>query len=92
MTQHTTAMTPIQGYFVDWNGHVRQVSKPGAGFKCVSGVDARFVEVLGSDGGVIHEADLWLSLDDLKAAGIPIKLIDREPTFRPAGTCNGTPA
>lgn len=72
-TQRTIAIAAINGFFVDWNGDTRQVSNPGAGLKCVPGVDARFIEVLGSDGGVIHEADLWLSLDDLKAAGVPIK-------------------
>lgn len=72
-TQRTTALAPINGFFVDKNGDIRQVSNPGAGFKCVPGADARFVEVLGSDGGVILEADLWSSIEDLKAVGVPIK-------------------
>ncbi|MHC5194714.1 hypothetical protein ACYSUW_13265 [Pseudomonas frederiksbergensis] len=72
-TQRAVAISAINGFFVDWNGVTRPVSNPGAGYKCVPGVDSRFVEVLGSDGGVIHEADLWASLDDLKAAGVPIK-------------------
>lgn len=73
MTTQRSTTAAINGFFVDWNGDTRQVSNPGAGLKCVPGVDARFVEVLGSDGGVIHEADLWSTLDELKAAGVPIK-------------------
>ncbi|MGF6281940.1 hypothetical protein ABH908_000027 [Pseudomonas frederiksbergensis] len=70
-TQRAVAKSVVTGFFVDWNGVARPVSNPGAGYKCVPGADSRFVEVLGSDGGVIHEADLWASLDDLKAAMSP---------------------
>ncbi|MDF9779071.1 hypothetical protein [Pseudomonas baetica] len=73
MASQRAATAAITGFFVDWTGVTRSVSNPGASYKYVQSVDSRFVEVLGSDGGVVHEADLWPSLDELKAAGIPIK-------------------
>lgn len=67
-------MPAEKGFFVDWSGKTRRVESPGDGYECEVDTARGRVEVLGGDGSVIHEADLWPSLEALEAAGVPIHL------------------
>lgn len=63
-----------QGYFVDWNGKVREIHNPGERFSydLMINVEAGHVNVIESDGGEIFQADYHPTLDSLRARGINV--------------------
>lgn len=71
----------MSGYFVDWNGKVRAVAEPGAGYVCQVDEAARYVAVEKGLGNVVHEGSWFASLDAIAAAGINVMAADplRDP-------------
>ena len=64
------------GFFVDWNGDTRRVDAPGEGMECqVVDRGHAGVDVMDSQGFVIHEATLFPTLEAVAAAGVVVKLI-----------------
>ncbi len=80
--QISSEKAPATGYFVDWDGKARRVEKPGAGYSCgpvrtatIDGQDVQCVDVLDSDGCVVHEAVVYASLEAVQdACGAPVDL------------------
>lgn len=74
--------TPSTGFFVDWNGNTRRVESPGHGYTCTTlqrfleGKPYLGVDVIDSEGFVIHEATYYPSLEALEAVGVTVNLID----------------
>ncbi|WP_338924614.1 hypothetical protein V0M98_33905 (plasmid) [Pseudomonas silesiensis] len=66
----------IKGFFVDWNGDTRRTEAPGDGFRCIVDPDLRRVDVLQSDGCYVHEGMFFTTLEDVKAAGVEVNLIE----------------
>ena len=65
------------GFFVDWDGNTRRVENPGAGFECVVVTRGHVgVDVLSADGAVVHEATFFATLDDVRAAGVEVHLVE----------------
>jgi hypothetical protein len=71
------------GFFVDWNGDTRRVGSPGTGYSCSpvtmrgAGVEAyQAVDVLDSEGFVIHEAVYYPTLEAIKAVGVSVNLVE----------------
>ncbi len=64
-----------RGYFVDWDGHLRDVDDPGAGFRCDVDTVARYVGVYGPRGTLDHEATLYKTLEAVSKAGIQATLV-----------------
>jgi hypothetical protein len=64
------------GFFVDWDGNTRRVGAPGDGLECQV-VDRGYaaVDVLDSQGFVVHEATFFPTLEAVAAAGVIINLI-----------------
>lgn len=58
----------MSGYWVDWNGCVRDVANPGKGYRCKIVQHDGFlgVDVYCSAGYVVHEADYHSSIESLK--------------------------
>lgn len=71
------------GFFVDWNGDARRVERPGLGYSCgpvmtkgQGGDVYQAVDVMDSEGFVIHEAVYYPTLDAIKAIGVTVNLVD----------------
>lgn len=77
------------GYFIDWNGDTRRVDAPGPTYSCLVGALNGRIGVQDSQGCIIHEADHWASLDDLKTAGISINLVPEDAL--PSGQVTSKP-
>lgn len=65
------------GFFVDWDGHTRRVEAPGDGLECQVLNKGSYVgvDVLASDGCVIHEATYFPTLAAVQAAGVEVHLV-----------------
>lgn len=67
---------PIAGFFVDWNGYTRRTEQPGDFFECIVDERAAHVDVVDSEGFVVHECSFFPTLDAVEAAGVSINLIE----------------
>jgi hypothetical protein len=66
---------PITGFFVDWNGDTRRTEQPGDQYECIVNEQTWQVDVVDSDGGVVHEGRYFPTLEAVEAAGVTINLI-----------------
>jgi len=66
----------VDGFFVDWDGKTRRTEAPGQGYRCLVDEDLSRVDIMQSDGGVVHECTYYKTLDDVKAAGAIVDLLD----------------
>lgn len=66
MTQH--------GFFVDWNGDTRRTEATGEFYSCK--VIGEHVDVIDSEGFVIHECQFFPTLKSVEAAGVIVNLIE----------------
>lgn len=66
----------VYGFFVDWNGKTRRTEAPGQGYRCLVDEDLTRVDIMESDGGVVHECTYYRTLDDVKAAGVIVDLLE----------------
>ncbi|WP_417711824.1 hypothetical protein [Roseibium aggregatum] len=69
-------MADTTGYFIDWNGKLRDTRDPGGGYLCEVDRVARYVAVTTKTGTLVHEATLYRTLEDVTRAGITAELID----------------
>ncbi|HCF9660124.1 TPA: hypothetical protein NI776_001851 [Pseudomonas aeruginosa] len=58
------------GYFVDWNGDARLTAAPGDGFSCQVNVETAHVDVVDSEGFVVHECSFFRTFESMNSAGI----------------------
>lgn len=65
----------ITGYFVDWNGDTRSTEQPGDCFECIVDEQAAHVEVVDSQGFVVHVCTFFPTLEAVEAAGVSVNLI-----------------
>ncbi|EMB2824022.1 hypothetical protein ACIUV1_25860 [Pseudomonas aeruginosa] len=65
----------IAGFFVDWNGDTRRTEQPGDYFECVVDEQTAHVDVVDSEGFVVHECSYFPTLDAVEAAGVSVKLV-----------------
>lgn len=65
----------ITGFFVDWNGHTRKTDQPGDFFQCIVDEHAAHVDVVDSEGFVVHECTYFPTLAAVEAAGVTVNLI-----------------
>ncbi|HBO7965300.1 MULTISPECIES: hypothetical protein [Pseudomonas] len=65
----------IAGFFVDWNGDTRRTEQPGEFFECIVDQLAAHVDVIDSEGFVVHECSFFPTLEAVKAAGVTVNLI-----------------
>lgn len=72
------------GFFVDWNGKARPINKPGPGMSCgplipsvSDGVPYHAVDVLNSDGEVIHQAVYYPTLQSIRDLGLDIEMASK---------------
>ncbi len=72
-TDHTPQVS--RGYFLDWDGHLRDVDDPGHGYRCEVDVGARYVGVFSARGTLDHEATLYKTLAAVAKAGIQATLV-----------------
>lgn len=68
-------MTTIAGFFVDWNGDTRRTEQPGDFFECIVDEQAAHVDVIDSEGFVVHECSYFPTLGAVEAAGVSVNLI-----------------
>lgn len=69
-------MKIVTGFFVDWDGNTRRVESPGPGMECeVVHRGHVGVDVLDSEGCVIHEATYFATVEAVEAAGVVVNLI-----------------
>lgn len=64
----------IPGFFVDWNGNTRRTEQPGEFFQCIVDVSTAHVDVVDSDGFVVHECSYFPTLAAAEAAGVSVNL------------------
>jgi len=69
-------MSEISGFFIDWDGNIRNTQSPGKGYRCEVDTVARYVAIYGKYGVMAHEATFYPTLEALAAAGITSKLVD----------------
>ncbi|MFG1424267.1 hypothetical protein [Roseixanthobacter liquoris] len=65
----------LEGFFVDWNGNVRETRDPGGGYVCESDPVARYVAITTKGGTLVHEATFYRTLADIAKAGIKAELV-----------------
>lgn len=65
----------IAGYFVDWNGNTRKTEQPGDGYECNVNLEKNHVDVIDSEGFVVHECTYFPTLDSVMAADITVNLV-----------------
>ncbi|MFJ3109918.1 hypothetical protein [Pseudomonas putida] len=65
----------IAGFFVDWNGDTRRTEQPGDFFECIVDEHAAHVDVVDSEGFVVHECSYFPTLEAVKSAGVTVNLI-----------------
>lgn len=63
------------GYFVDWNGDTRRTEEPGEPFECIVNEQNAHVDVVDSEGFVVHECSYFPTLEAVAAAGVMVNLI-----------------
>jgi hypothetical protein len=71
---HANAAT-VAGFFVDWNGDTRCTNQTTEPFECQVDLDAQHVDVLDSNGFVIHECTYFPTLQSVREAGVIVNLI-----------------
>ena len=74
----------MSGFFVDWDGNLRSVEDPGAGYVCDVDNVTRYVAVM-MGSMLAHEATLYRTLADVEKAGIQATLV---PGSQPWGSPN----
>lgn len=67
---------PIAGFFVDWNGDTRRTDRPGDCFECIVDERAAHVDVVDSEGFVVHACIFFPTLEAVAAADISVHLIE----------------
>jgi hypothetical protein len=65
----------IAGFFVDWNGDTRRTERPGDFFECIVDEQAAHVDVVDSEGFVVHECSYFATLEAVETAGVTVNLI-----------------
>lgn len=65
----------IAGFFVDWNGDTRRTEQPGEHFNCLVNEQDAHVDVVDSEGFVVHECTYFPTIESAEAAGITVNLI-----------------
>ncbi|WP_290867462.1 hypothetical protein [Aquabacterium sp.] len=68
-------MSTPEGFFVDWNGHIRTTTDPGGGYLCDVDTVARYVGVTTKTGTLVHEATFYKDMAAIEKAGIKAKLV-----------------
>ena len=68
-------MSNPAGYFVDWDGNIRQTDDPGGGYHCDVDGPARYVAVLTKNGTLAHEATFYRDLAAIERVGIKARLV-----------------
>lgn len=63
------------GFFVDWNGNTRRTEQVGDYFECIVDEANAHVDVVDSDGFVIHECSFFPTLECVQAAGVTVNLV-----------------
>lgn len=63
------------GFFVDWNGDTRPIASPGGTFECIVDVKRVHVDVVDSQGFVVHECSYFPTLEAVEAAGVVVNLV-----------------
>jgi hypothetical protein len=71
----TNTSKPSRGYFLDWDGHLRDVDDPGNGYRCEVDTGARYVGVFSASGALDHEATLYKTMEAVAKAGIHATLV-----------------
>ncbi len=64
-----------EGYFVDWDGHVRLTTDPGGGYVCDVDTGARYVGVMTKSGALVHEATFYKDMAAIEKAGIKASFV-----------------
>ena len=64
----------MSGYFMDWDGNLRNVDDPGCGYSCDVDSAARYVAVM-KGSMLAHEATLYKTLADVEKAGIKATVV-----------------
>lgn len=65
----------IAGFFVDWNGDTRRTEQPWEHYEYIVDEQAAHVDVVDSQGFVVHECSYFPTLEAVAAAGVSVKLI-----------------
>jgi hypothetical protein len=73
---------PTTGYFIDWDGKLRPVDKPGKGLRCEVDYKAKYVMVFNKYGGLDHESTFYPDEAAVQKAGIKIAYADVEAPIR----------
>ncbi len=63
------------GFFVDWNGDTRRTEQPGHPFECLVDEQSSHVDVIDSEGFVVHECSFFATLAAAEAAGVTVNLV-----------------
>ena len=64
------------GFFVDWDGNTMRVHAPGEGEECqVVERGHVAIDMLDAQGGVVHDATFFSTLEAVAAAGVVVNLI-----------------
>ena len=77
MTQGAAAAASeiASGFFIDWQGHVRNTRDPGGGYLCEVDPVAKYVAVTTRSGALVHEATFYKTLEAIAKAGIKAVLV-----------------
>jgi hypothetical protein len=74
-----------EGFFVDWDNHVRSTTDPGGAYLCEVDLPARYVAVTSANGTLVHEATFYKDLAAIARAGITASLVPGSHPWGKAG-------
>lgn len=61
-----------RGYFIDWDGKLRSIDRPGKGLRCEVDYKSKYVMVFNKYGGLDHESTWYPNEAAVERAGIKI--------------------
>ena len=68
-------MSVAPGFFVDWDGNIRNTDDPGGGYLCEVDRPARYVAITTKTGTLVHEATFYRDVEAVARAGIKAQLV-----------------
>ncbi|WP_085315960.1 hypothetical protein [Derxia lacustris] len=71
-----------EGYFIDWDGNIRDANDPGNGFHTEVDKVAKYVAVKHKGGTLMHEATFYPTLEAIEKKGIKAQFV---PSSQPWG-------
>lgn len=70
------------GYFIDWDGKMRPIDRPGKGLRCEVDMKAKYVMVFNKYGGLDHESTWYADEAAVAKAGLKVAHADLDAPIR----------